>query len=67
MGSLLTLDVFQDTFPPIDTRTPTGSAPPTGKASTLQGVTIGIYEIGCFLGAISCLWLGDLLGRRMIM
>lgn len=50
-------------FPEIDTGKGEGA---TSNESTLQGLTIGLYEIGCFMGAISCLWLGDMLGRRAI-
>jgi MFS family permease len=28
------------------------------------GVTVAIYEIGCALGALSCMIIGDALGRR---
>lgn len=62
MGSLLTLEPFRETFPSIDATGQDG----TSQKATLQGATIGIYEIGCFAGAISCLWLGDLLGRKVI-
>lgn len=65
MGGLLTLPSFVSTFPAIDTTTTSGSSA-TSHQSTLQGVTVGLYEIGCFMGAISVLWLGDLLGRRPI-
>lgn len=61
-GGLLTLPSFIATFPSIDTTGQSG----TSHAATLQGVAIGLYEIGCFIGAISCLWLGDMLGRRPI-
>lgn len=49
-------------FPAIDTAGESG----TSHASTLQGVAIGLYEIGCFIGAVSCLWFGDMFGRRPI-
>ena len=28
------------------------------------GTTVAIYEVGCALGALSCMYLGDRLGRR---
>ncbi|UZJ51037.1 hypothetical protein CBS101457_000357 [Exobasidium rhododendri] len=65
MGSLLTLPSFVETFPEIDTTTTAGSSGVSHQA-TLQGVAIGLYEIGCLFGALSCLWLGDKLGRRPI-
>ncbi|KAF6841018.1 sugar transporter [Colletotrichum musicola] len=30
----------------------------------LQGTVTAIYDIGCFLGAISTIWIGERLGRR---
>lgn len=65
MGGLLTLPSFVTTFPEIDTTTSAGSNAKSHEA-TLQGVAVGLYEIGCFIGAISCLWLGDGLGRRPV-
>lgn len=62
MGSLLTLPSFIETFPEIDTTDANG----TSSQATLQGITIGLYEIGCLIGSLSCLWLGDMLGRRAI-
>lgn len=32
--------------------------------NTITGVTVAIYEIGCAFGALSCMGLGDRLGRR---
>lgn len=63
MNSLLTLKSFTEVFPAIDT---SKGADGTSHEATLQGVAIGLYEIGCLAGALSCLWLGDLLGRRPI-
>ncbi|GMF60353.1 unnamed protein product [[Candida] boidinii] len=60
MGSLLSLDSFRETFKTIDTYS-------NPHNSTLQGFTIAVYEIGCFMGAISTLYLGDKLGRLKIM
>lgn len=54
MGSLLTLPAFLQKFPEMNANT----------HSTMQGAVIGIYEIGCFVGAISCLLWGNTLGRR---
>ncbi|KAK9446376.1 general substrate transporter [Limtongia smithiae] len=63
MGSLLTLDSFVDTFPDMDTtdRVPSSQR---SRNSTIQGTAVGLYEIGCMLGAITTMWTGDLFGRR---
>ncbi|KAK3179146.1 hypothetical protein K4F52_009392 [Lecanicillium sp. MT-2017a] len=58
MSGLLTGDAFTATFPEIDTNEGAGGS------ATLQGLVVAIYEIGCFLGAILCLFVGETLGRR---
>ena len=58
MSGLLTGDAFTRTFPEIDT-TDGGAG-----SSSLQGTVVAIYEIGCFFGAIFCLFAGERLGRR---
>ncbi|KAF7114907.1 hypothetical protein CNMCM5793_000677 [Aspergillus hiratsukae] len=50
-NGLLTLPTFLQTFP--ETKDP-----------TIQGTTVAIYEVGCALGALSCAFIGDILGRR---
>lgn len=35
--------------------------------ATMQGLVTAIYEIGCLMGAMSILAVGDLLGRRKAM
>lgn len=66
MSGLLTLPSFTEVFPEIDTTKNAEAEQGTSTESTLQGLTIGLYEIGCLIGALSCLWLGDLWGRRAI-
>ncbi|KIV96847.1 hypothetical protein PV10_00664 [Exophiala mesophila] len=67
MGGLLTLPSFTATFPEIDT-TPAGTAglspSEASQRSTIQGISVASYNVGCFFGAISCIWIGDILGRR---
>ena len=38
--------------------------PSTATNPNIQGITVGIFEIGCLLGALSLLEIGDRLGRR---
>jgi MFS family permease len=63
MGGLLTLKSFNRTFPEIDTQ-----HPPPGRTaaytSTVQGISIACYNLGCFVGALATIWIGDWLGRR---
>lgn len=52
LGGLLTLPSFLHHFPQIDTANP----PPgysEGKASNVQGITVGAYTLGCFVSAKS--------------
>ncbi|KAI5359619.1 putative major facilitator, sugar transporter, major facilitator superfamily [Septoria linicola] len=60
MGGLLTLESFVRVFPEIDTRGQDG----TSSRATTQGISIASYNLGCFVGAVVCIWLGQYLGRR---
>ncbi|KAK1996596.1 general substrate transporter [Colletotrichum falcatum] len=51
MNGLLTLDTFGRQFPQM-------------KDSDIEGTTVAIYEVGCAVGALSCAFVGDVLGRR---
>nr|QKX48203.1 hexose transporter HXT1 [Puccinia striiformis f. sp. tritici] len=64
MGGLLTLPTFVEVFPEMDTISKHLSAEQKSKNSTIQGVAIALYEIGCMIGALSCSSLGEKLGRR---
>ncbi|KAK6003893.1 hypothetical protein QM012_008743 [Aureobasidium pullulans] len=63
MGGLLTLKSFNQTFPEIDV-----DHPPQGQSSaytsTIQGISVASYNLGCFVGALATIWIGDWLGRR---
>ncbi|KAJ6171284.1 Major facilitator superfamily domain general substrate transporter [Penicillium chermesinum] len=67
MGGLLTLDSFVKTFPEIDT-TKAGTVGLTAEQkstrSNVQGITTASYNLGCFFGAVACIWVGNYLGRR---
>lgn len=63
MGSLLTLPSFYEQFPSMDTINYTSLADKEQK-STWQGLVVAIYEIGCLVGAVSTMYVGDKLGRR---
>ncbi|KAK2785121.1 hypothetical protein FQN52_008607 [Onygenales sp. PD_12] len=67
MGGLLTLPSFAKTFPEIDLTEETRETLSQAEAnhrSTIQGISVASYNVGCFLGAVSCIWIGDMLGRR---
>lgn len=67
MGGLLTLPAFTSVFPEIDT-TKAGleglTQSQANHRSTIQGISVASYNVGCFCGAIACIWVGDILGRR---
>jgi MFS family permease len=60
MGGLLTLGSFVKTFPEIDVI----AHPNDNHVSTIQGISVASYNVGCFIGAIITIFIGDILGRR---
>ncbi|KLO19831.1 general substrate transporter [Schizopora paradoxa] len=58
MSALLSARQFENVFPEviIEANHP--------NHATLQSFLVAIYEIGCLIGALSNLWIGDKLGRR---
>ncbi|MCJ1259265.1 hypothetical protein MMC24_007101 [Lignoscripta atroalba] len=67
MGGLLTLPSFVKTFPEIDVTQAAQAnltSAQTNHRSTIQGISVSSYNVGCFLGAIVTIWIGDILGRR---
>ncbi|KAJ5166604.1 uncharacterized protein N7482_005385 [Penicillium canariense] len=63
-GGLLTLDAFNNQFPRMDTIHTTGAV--QHENSTIQGTVIALYTVGGIFGALSCVSLGDLLGRKKV-
>jgi sugar porter (SP) family MFS transporter len=63
MGGILTLPTFLDQFPTIN---PDHDDPTSTRAqrSTYQGIAVASYNLGCFLGAIITIFIGNPLGRR---
>ncbi|KAK6381465.1 hypothetical protein LTS17_004523 [Exophiala oligosperma] len=61
-GSLVDLPSWVSTFPRIDTVNTTGSE--KTENSRVQGTVIALYTLGALFGALSCIVLGDRLGRR---
>ncbi|OBT81182.1 hypothetical protein VE02_10147 [Pseudogymnoascus sp. 03VT05] len=62
MGGLLTLPSFVRTFPEIDTLNATDAT--SNHVSLIQGISVASYNLGCLLGAVCTIWLGDFFGRR---
>jgi len=67
MGVVFTLPQFTSVFPEIDTTKEGLAGFTTSQAnqkSTIQGISVASCNVGCFFGAISCIFGGDWLGRR---
>ncbi|KAI9171860.1 MFS monosaccharide transporter [Paramyrothecium foliicola] len=65
-GGVLTMDTFMRQFPAIWPNDPSieGDAALRSERSTHQGIAVASYNLGCFLGAVITIWLGNPLGRR---
>ncbi|KAJ4154173.1 hypothetical protein LMH87_010634 [Akanthomyces muscarius] len=65
-GGLLDLPSFNKYFPDIylDPELERNNPPLYQKRSTYQGITVAAYNLGCFLGAIITIFIGNPLGRR---
>lgn len=61
MGGLLNLKTFREQFETINTVDDTSL-----HTATIQGTAIAVYELGCMVGALSTIYLGDKLGRRKV-
>ncbi|KAH0524147.1 hypothetical protein TsFJ059_009051 [Trichoderma semiorbis] len=60
-NGILTLKTFLNVFPQTDTLDTKGAQ--KSHNATIQGTTIAIYEVGCTLGALACVYIGDKLGH----
>lgn len=56
LSSLLTLPSFLEVLPELEANDLHGSV--------IQGLCVGIYEIGCLIGALTTSYSGDIVGRR---
>ncbi|KAJ5641352.1 hypothetical protein N7490_005352 [Penicillium lividum] len=63
-GGLLTLKAFAEEFPAMNTLTTSGAE--QTHNSTIQGTVVALYTVGGMFGSLSCIRLGDILGRRRI-
>ncbi|KAM3522860.1 hypothetical protein MY4038_008441 [Beauveria bassiana] len=65
-GGLLDLPSFNKCFPDIflDPELEKSNLPLYQRRSTYQGITVAAYNLGCFLGAIITIFIGNPLGRR---
>lgn len=67
MGGILTMRQFLSDFPSIDPDSTTDPAVRATRSET-QGIAVAAYNLGCFMGAVITIFIGNPLGRkRMIM
>lgn len=64
VGGLLSLDDWVKTFPRIDTVNTEGAQ--EANNSTIQGLVVATFTLGALVGALSCSYTGDRLGRRKV-
>lgn len=65
MGGILTLDTFKEYFPLINDSDPAIKGTPLESQRSLnQGISVASYNLGCFVGAIVTIFIGNMLGRR---
>ncbi|KJZ77545.1 hypothetical protein HIM_03269 [Hirsutella minnesotensis 3608] len=66
MGGILTLPIFLEQFPDINDRDPAiaDNHALQSNRSTYQGIAVASYNLGCFIGAVITIFIGNPLGRR---
>ncbi|KAB8236961.1 hypothetical protein ETB97_010427 [Aspergillus alliaceus] len=62
VGPLATLQSWVHVFPQIDTINTSGAV--KSENSTSKGAVVASFQIGALIGALSCSFLGDWMGRR---
>ena len=62
VGGLLSLPNWTKTFPEIDTTNTKGKV--KSHNATIQGVVVATFVLGALTGALSCMHIGNILGRR---
>lgn len=63
-NGIITNETFIGEFPRIDTVNSMGKQ--RNEHSTMQGLTVGLYQVGCALGSFLCYWLTDRIGRKKV-
>ncbi|KAJ5573685.1 uncharacterized protein N7459_008112 [Penicillium hispanicum] len=63
-GGLLDLPSFTKYFPDIDSEAPGLTDGEKSARSTYQGIAVAAYNLGCFLGAVFTIFVGNPMGRR---
>lgn len=64
MGGILTLPIFLEQFPSINDSAEGLTPTEKSNRSTYQGIAVASYNLGCFLGAVITIFIGNPLGRK---
>ncbi|KAI0881079.1 general substrate transporter [Annulohypoxylon maeteangense] len=68
MGGILTMHQFLEDFPEINPNGAPKFSAEAARRSTNQGISVAAYNLGCFLGAVTTIFVSNPLGRKkMIM
>ncbi|KAL3418168.1 Sugar transporter STL1-like protein 11 [Phlyctema vagabunda] len=62
VGGLLSLPAWTALYPEIDTTNTVGAE--KSHNATIQGVVVATFVLGALVGALSCMYTGDIFGRR---
>ena len=66
LGGVLTLNSFDRQFPEIDVTDVHADPEVIRRKSTIQGTVVGLFAVGGLFGALFCIGLGDIFGRRRV-
>ncbi|EAQ85666.1 hypothetical protein CHGG_06919 [Chaetomium globosum CBS 148.51] len=66
MGGILTLKVFLDAFPMINPEAAGLTTAESSTRATYQGIAVASYNLGCFIGAVITIFIGNPLGRKRV-
>ncbi|KAI1470034.1 general substrate transporter [Daldinia caldariorum] len=68
MGGILTMHQFLEAFPDINPEAQDIDSTEQAKRASTQGIAVAAYNLGCFVGAVTTIFISNPLGRRrMIM
>ncbi|KAI0897746.1 general substrate transporter [Annulohypoxylon nitens] len=68
MGGILTMHQFLEDFPDINPNGAPKNSAEAARRSSNQGISVAAYNLGCFIGAVTTIFISNPLGRkRMIM
>ncbi len=64
MGGILTMHQFLEAFPDMNSEDKTIDAMGQSKRASTQGIAVAAYNLGCFIGAVTTIFISNPLGRR---